>query len=71
VTRKEEIKNSIDYLNNVINLATKESVTQEQLINLNLTALANQLADISVTLAIIADEMAESEGVKHEKQGRT
>ena len=65
MTRKEEIKNSIDYLNNVINLATKEIVTQEQLINLNLTALANQLADISVTLAIIADEMAESKGVKH------
>ena len=62
MTRKEEIKNSIDYLNNVMNLVTKESVTQEQLINLNLSALTNQLADISVTLAIIADKMAESEG---------
>lgn len=63
MTRKEEIKNSIDYLNNVMNLVTKESVTQEQLINLNLSALTNQLADISITLAIIADEMAESKGV--------
>lgn len=65
MTRKEEIKISIEYLNNVINLVTKESVTQEQLINLNLSVLTSQLADISVTLATIADEMAESKGVKH------
>ena len=62
MTRKEEIKNSIDYLNNVIHLATKESLTQEQLININLSSLTSQLADISVTLAIIADKLGGTHG---------
>lgn len=57
MSRKEEIKHSIEYLNKIIEIATKESITQEQVTNMNLSAITNQLSDISVTLAIIADKL--------------
>lgn len=61
MNRKDEIKESIECLNHIIEITTKADLTQEQVTNINLSAITNQLADISVTLAIIADKMAESE----------
>lgn len=57
MNRKDEIKRSIEYLNHLIDMSTKENINQEQLTNINLAALLNQIADISVTLAIIADNL--------------
>lgn len=57
MSRKDEIKESIEYLNNLIDMTTKESISQEQLINISLGAVTHLLADISVTLAIIADKL--------------
>jgi hypothetical protein len=56
MSRQEEIKESIEYLNHSISISTKESMNKEQLININLAVIAHQLEDISVTLAIIADK---------------
>ena len=57
MNRKDEIKGSVEYLNHLIDISVKESITQEQVTNINLTAISHQLADISVTLAIIADKL--------------
>ena len=57
MSRKDEINASIKYLNKIIELSTKEDVTQEQITNFNLASITHLLADISVTLAIIADKL--------------
>lgn len=57
MTRKDEIKESIEGLADILDLTAKASLTPEQLTNINLTAITNQLADISLTLAIIADKL--------------
>ena len=57
MSRKEEIKQSIEYLNKIVEFSTKESLNQTQITNINLSAITSQLADISVTLAIIADKL--------------
>jgi hypothetical protein len=62
MSRKDEIKASIEYLNHLISISTKESMNQEQLININLAALTHQIADISETLAIIADKLGGTNG---------
>jgi len=59
MTRKDEIKESIEGLADILDLTAKASLTPEQLTNINLTAILNQLADISITLAIIADKLGE------------
>lgn len=65
MTRKDEIKESIENLNHIMGIATREPETlaQEQITNINLSAITRQLADISLTLAIIADKLGgEGEG---------
>lgn len=57
MNRKDEIKGSIEYLNHLIDISIKENLNQEQITNINLAALTHQMADISVTLAIIADNL--------------
>lgn len=57
MNRKDEIKESIECLNHIIEITTKADLTQEQLTNMNLSAITSQLADISLTLAIIADKL--------------
>ena len=63
MNRKDEVKESIEYLNHIMDVFTKEPVIQEQITNYCLSAITHQLADISLTLAIIADKLGgESEG---------
>ena len=57
MTRKDEVKESVKYLNHLIDVAAKENLSQEQITNVNLAAITHQLAEISVTLAIIADKL--------------
>lgn len=57
MTRKEEVVNSMYDLLDGIRDLKGSGVTQEQLMNINLTLLAQELGDISVTLAIIADKL--------------
>jgi hypothetical protein len=57
MTRKLEIEEGIKNLNHIIDISTEKKLSQEQLINLNLAAISNQLAEISLTLAIIADKL--------------
>ena len=57
MTRKEEVVDSMyDLLGDIRDLKGS-GVTQEQLMNINLSLLAQELGDISVTLAIIADKL--------------
>ena len=63
MTRKDEIKESIEGLADVLDLTAKVSLTPEQITDINLSAIIHQLADISLTLAIIADKLGgEGEG---------
>lgn len=57
MTRKDEIKQSIEYLDFLIDKINKANLNQDQVTNINLTGITHQLADISVTLAIIADKL--------------
>lgn len=57
MTRKEEVKGSVKYLNHLIDVAAKEKLSQEQITNVNLSVISHQITDISVTLAIIADKL--------------
>lgn len=59
MSRLEEIRENLSTLNNafkVINGA-EIAITQDQVTNLNLSAITSQLVDISTTLAIIADKL--------------
>lgn len=63
MNRKDEIKESIEGLADILDSTTKASLTPEQITKLSLWAIVNQLADINLTLAIIADKLGgESEG---------
>lgn len=59
MSRVEEVKEN----QNFFDTALKEidnaglEISQEQLLNLNLAAITQQLAEISTTLAIIADKL--------------
>lgn len=59
MTRKEEVKESIRYLKHLIDGATDLDLSQEQITNVNLAGITHQLAEISLTLAIIADKLGE------------
>lgn len=61
MTRKEEVVDSMHDLISGIGDLKGSGVTQEQLMNINLTLLAQELGDISVTLAIIADKLNKEE----------
>ena len=57
MTRREEVTNSIKALNEMIDKITTLPLNQEQVMNVNLTSIAQQLGDINLTLAIIADKL--------------
>lgn len=57
MTRKEEVENNMKDLLERIRDLTGSGLTQEQVMNINLSSIAQQLGDISVTLAIIADKL--------------
>lgn len=61
MTRKLEIEESIKGLNHMIDISTEADLSHEQITTLCITMITHQLADISLTLAIIADKL-ESEG---------
>ena len=70
MTRKDEVeKNNKILIEKIKEEATNSKIiTQEQVINYTLSSIAQQLVDISVTLAIIADklgrEMTREEAIK-------
>lgn len=57
MTREEEVVNSMAGLLEGIKDLKGSKLTQEQIININLSTLAHELGDINVTLAIIADKL--------------
>lgn len=57
MTRKEEVENNMKDLLERIRDLNGLGLTQEQVMNINLSAIAQQLGEISVTLAIIADKL--------------
>lgn len=57
MTRKEEVENDMKDLLERIRDLNGSGLTQEQVMNVNLSAIAQQLGEISVTLAIIADKL--------------
>lgn len=57
MTRKEEVVDSMHNLLGGIRDLKGSGLTQEQVMNINLSAIAQQLGEISVTLAIIADKL--------------
>lgn len=57
MTRKEEVENNMKDLLERIRDLNGSGLTQEQVMNINLSAIAQQLGEISVTLAIIADKL--------------
>ena len=61
MSRKSEIEKSIKNLNHIIDITTEEGLSQEQITNLGIAAITHQLADISLTLAIITDKLCRVE----------
>lgn len=59
MSRKEEVEKSNLILTKMIREKATENITQEQVTNYALSSIAQQLTDISVTLAIIADKLGE------------
>lgn len=57
MSRKEEVEKSNLILTKMISEKATENITQEQVTNYALSSISQQLADISVTLAIIADKL--------------
>lgn len=61
MTREEEVVNSMAGLLEGVKDLKGSRLTQEQIININLSTLAHELGDINVTLAIIADKLDKEE----------
>ena len=61
MTREEEVVNSMAGLLEGVEDLKGSRLTQEQIININLSTLAHELGDINVTLAIIADKLDKGE----------
>ena len=57
MTRKEEVENNMKDLLERIRDLSGSGLTQEQVMNINLSSIAQQLGEISVTLAIMADKL--------------
>ena len=57
MSRKEEVEKSNLILTKMISEKATENITQEQVTNYALSSIAQQLTDISVTLAIISDKL--------------
>lgn len=61
MTREEEVENGMKDLLGRIRDLSGSGLTKEQVMNINLSAIAQQLGEISVTLAIIADKLEKEE----------
>lgn len=61
MNREKQIAESIEHLEQVMDESTRDAKTQEQVTNMALTGIMHNLMDISMTLAIIADELKEEE----------
>lgn len=57
MSRTEEVKSNINIIDEGIKEISSIKLTQEQVTNLNLSAIVQNLADINVTLAMIADQL--------------
>lgn len=57
--RVDEIKEKNKYLYQLVEIASKENFSKKDLTNFNLSVISDYLADISLTLAIIADKLGE------------
>lgn len=59
MSRLEEVETKQDIIGQALEAIknAKPNITQDALTNLNLSAIVSQLADISTTLAIIADKL--------------
>jgi hypothetical protein len=62
MTRKEEVENNIKVFSEGIKELNSLELMQEQVTNLNLSAIAQELADISITLAMIVDQLTSNNG---------
>ena len=61
MTREVEVKNNIQNLAKGIKEIQKLDLTEEQVTNINLSTIAQQLGDISITLAMIVDRLDKEE----------
>lgn len=61
MTREAEVKDNIQTLTKDIKEIQKLPLTEEQVTNINLSAIAQQLSDISITLAMIVDRLDKEE----------
>lgn len=61
MTREEEVEDVMKDLLGRIRDLSGSGLTKEQVMNINLSAIAQQLGEISVTLAIIADKLEKEE----------
>lgn len=57
--RLDEVKEKNKNLYQLIEIASKENFSKKDLTNINLSVISDYLADISLTLAIIADKLGE------------
>lgn len=57
--RLDEVKEKNKSLYQLIEIASKENFSKKDLTNINLSVISDYLADISLTLAIIADKLGE------------
>ena len=62
MTRKEEVENKNKVLSEGLKKLTSLELTQEQVTNITLSAIAQELADISITLAMIVDQLTSTNG---------
>ena len=62
MTRKEEVENNNKVFSEGIKELTSLKLTQEQVMNLNLSSIAQMLSDISITLAMIVDQLTSNNG---------
>ena len=62
MTRKEEVENNNKVLSEEIKKLTSLELTQERVANLILSTIATELADISITLAMIVDQLTSTNG---------
>lgn len=61
MSRLEEVNKSMKDLDNTIYELKKYALNDEKIINMELASIVTVLRDISVTMAILVDRLAESE----------
>jgi hypothetical protein len=60
--RKEELEKNNEVLLKGVEELSELELTQEQLANINLSLIAQILSDISITMAMIADQLTSANG---------